>query len=96
VLLAIKMSTKQAKLPDHFVLEDLGDAAINFFIDLLQKHPIVWNKSLPDYKNNIKKGLAFKEMDVEMRTAGHTSKGNLLMNKLIMAGIKGTPTEWAH
>ena len=27
------------------------------------------------------KKLAFKEMDVEMRTAGHTSKGNLLMNK---------------
>jgi hypothetical protein len=69
----IKKSSKSERL----ALDEIGDAAISAFIDLLQKYPIVWDKTLPDYKNNIKKGLAFKAMDEEMRVAGHTSAGNL-------------------
>ena len=66
-----------SKKQEHLAIDDLGDAAIEFFIDLLQKYPSVWNKQLQEYKNNIKKAAAFKAMDEEMRKAGHTSAGNL-------------------
>ncbi len=71
------VKTKEPFKSERLVLDELGDAAISAFVDLLQKYPIVWDKTLPDYKNNIKKGLAFKAMDKEMRDAGHTSAGNL-------------------
>uniref|UniRef100_A0A914E6Q7 MADF domain-containing protein n=1 Tax=Acrobeloides nanus TaxID=290746 RepID=A0A914E6Q7_9BILA len=76
------------KKSERLALDEIGDAAISAFIDLLQKYPIVWDKTLPDYKNNIKKGLAFKAMDEEMRVAGHTSAAGLISTSQLYGLIK--------
>jgi len=61
----------QSKNNERFSINDATDETIQNFIDIIQKYPIVWDKTLPESLNNNKKGDAYVKIEQEMVDAGH-------------------------